>query len=532
MELGPIMVVMAVAVVGALLGAACAMVPGFHSNALALVLLSLSAPISSVLYPLSCYAGASIPPALLFATLLVAAATAHSFVDFVPSIFLGVPDEDTVLSLLPAHRLLKSGKGLEAIQHAAAGSLCGALIAVLAAMPLQILLHPPSPIAAVLDSAVPYVLVCVLLLLVLTERGHESPSAHLDARKSPRLESSTINICPPIPVNGTDGTLSGNVGRRGPRSFWLSTPRGRWRIAYGLRRKPKGFITVQGVWKVRRPRTRSRLKATLVLGLSGMLGFVVMNASPPLSGSFDGLGQSLLFPLLSGLFAFPALLSATSSRPIPEQKEARDEVPSVRPAIIGTFSGFLAGWMPGITSTIGTVIGSCLSPRPKDLEGGAKAYILMLSAVGTSSVVFSLLALCIEGSGRTGAMLALQQAVGPELQDQLSSFPSTSASLLLLSALIASIIGYRSMLFAGDVLSKRTSGKDLGRINMLVLAGLSALVLLFNGPSGIVVASVATLVGCLPARLGVRRVHLTGCLLLPLLLFYLGLERTAIGLLW
>lgn len=532
MELGPIIVVMTIAVVGALLGAACALAPGFHSNALALVLLSLFAPISAALSPLTCYLGPGISPALLFATLLVAAATAHSFVDFVPSIFLGVPDEDTVLSVLPAHRLLKSGKGLEAIQHAAAGSLCGALIAILVAVPLQILLRPPSPVAAVLDSAVPYVLVCVLFLLVLTERGHENPSAHLDARKNPRLERSTISICHPIPVNGAEGTLSGNVGRRGPRSFWLSTPSGRWRVVSGLRGKPKGFVTVQGVWTVRRPRTRSRLKAVLVLGLSGILGFVVMNASPPLSGSFDGFGQSLLFPLLSGLFAFPALLSAASSTPIPEQDEVRDEVPSVRPAIIGTFSGFLAGWMPGITSTIGTVIGSCFSPRPKDQEGGAKAYILMLSAVGTSSVVFSLLALCIEGSGRTGAMLAIQQAVGPELQAQLSSFPSASASLLLLSALIASIIGYRSMLFAGTVLSKRTSGKDLGRINTLVLASLSALILLFNGPSGLVVASVATLVGCLPVRLGVRRVHLTGCLLLPLLLFYLGLERAAIGLLW
>jgi TctA family transporter len=532
MELGPIIVVMAITVIGALMGSACALVPGFHSNALALVLLSLFAPISAILSPLSLYAGPSVPPALLFATLLVAAATAHSFVDFVPSIFLGVPDEDTVLSVLPAHRLLKSGKGLEAIQHAAAGSLCGALVAILLAVPLQILLHPPSPVAAVLDSSVPYVLACVLFLLVLTERGHESPGAHLDSRKSPRPERGTISICHPIPVNSAESILSGIVRRRGLRSFWLSTPSGRWRVVYGLRRKPRGFVTVQGVWTVRRPRTRGRLKAALVLVLSGTLGFVVMNARPPLSGILDGLGQSLLFPLLSGLFAFPALLTAASSRPIPEQSEAREGVPSVRPAIIGTFSGFLAGWMPGITSTIGTVIGSCFSPRPKDQEAGAKTYILMLSAVGTSSVVFSLLALCIEGSGRTGAMLALQQAVGPELQAQLSSFPSASASLLLLSALIASIVGYRCMLFAGAVLSRRTSGKDLGRVNMLVLAALSALILLFNGTSGLVVASVATLVGCLPARLGVRRVHLTGCLLLPLLLFYLDLERTAIGLLW
>jgi putative membrane protein len=257
-----------------------------------------------------------------------------------------------------------------------------------------------------------------------------------------------------------------------------------------------------------------------------------MNSYPPLTGTFQGWGQSLLFPLLSGLFAFPALLSAASSAPIPSQEAVGDEHPPLLPVLTGTFAGFLSGWMPGVTSTIGTVIGSCFVPRPKDEVQATKEYILMLSAVGTSSVVFSLLALCIEGSGRSGAMLALKSAVGQEGLASLSSFPSAWASLLLVAVLVASAIGYRATLWAGGLFSKRAAGRDMGRLNLIVSLGLLALILAFNGLPGLMVAGVATLVGLLPPSLGVRRVHLTGCLLVPLLLFYLDLESLAIGLLW
>lgn len=528
-----IVIVVLIAILGGLLGASCALVPGFHANALALVLLALVAPLSDALSCLASLLCCHISGAMLFAAFLVAAATAHSFVDFVPSIFLGVPDEDTVLSMLPAHRLLKSGKGRDAILHAAMGSLFGALLAILLSIPLQLLLRPPSILGEALDASVLYLLILVLALLLLTERGHEAPHAYLDIRAGGYLPHHQITISHPIPVNGGDGVISGRVSGRGIISFRLSTPWGDWKVVSGLRRPKDRFVSVRGTWVVKKNSNRSRLAALGILALSGLLGFVVIGSNPPLDGTFDGLGQSLLFPLLSGLFAFPALLSATSSKQIPAQSEVKEgKDPTIGPALVGTFAGFLAGWMPGITSTIGTVIGSSFSARPKDQEQGAKTYILMLSAVGTSSVVFSLLALCIEGSGRTGAMLALKQSLGQDDLSSLSSFPSASASLLIMAALVASAIGYRYTLWAGCVLSQRTAGRDLGRVNRIVLLGLLGLILVFNGLPGLVVASIATLVGLLPIRMGVRRVHLTGCLLLPLILVYLDLESTVVGLLW
>jgi putative membrane protein len=333
-------------------------------------------------------------------------------------------------------------------------------------------------------------------------------------------------------MDGDAAKLSGQVAWHGLRAFWLITPFGEWKVVSRLLPRPKGYVTVEGRWVVRRRTLRSKLEALVVLALAGLLGFVVMNSYPPLADIYPGWGQSLLFPLLSGLFAFPALLSAASAAPIPKQEASEDERPSLVPALIGTFAGFLAGWMPGVTSTIGTVIGTCFTPRPKDQEQGAKEYILMLSAVGTSSVVFSLLALCIEGSGRSGAMLALKSALGQEGLGSLSTFPGAWSSLLLVSVLVASAIGYFATLWAGGLLSRKAAGRDMTKVNLIVLLGLLALILALNGLPGLLVAGAGALVGLLPPSLGVRRVHLTGCLLLPLLLFYLGLETTAIGLLW
>ena len=97
---------------------------------------------------------------------------------------------------------------------------------------------------------------------------------------------------------------------------------------------------------------------------------------------------------------------------------------------------------------------------------------------------------------------------------------------------MSSAIGYGYTIWAGGLLSRRTAGRDLGKVNRIVLLGLASMIFAFNGLPGLALTGVAALVGALPVRLGIRRVHLTGCLLLPLIIFYLGLEGTAIGLLW
>ncbi|WP_292371085.1 tripartite tricarboxylate transporter permease [Methanoregula sp. UBA64] len=108
---------------GVILGTASGLVPGVHANTLAGILLGAQAVLLAVLGPLA------------LAGTLFAALITHTFVECIPSTFLGIPDADTSLAVLPAHALCLEGNGEEAVRIAALGSACAIIISV----PLSVL---------------------------------------------------------------------------------------------------------------------------------------------------------------------------------------------------------------------------------------------------------------------------------------------------------------------------------------------------------------------------------------------------------
>ena len=103
---------------GVILGTISGLIPGLHTNTFAAVISAASVPLAMVF-------GAEGICCLLVSCMIV-----HTFLDAVPSTFIGVPDADTVLSVLPAHRLYLSGKGEEAVRLSALGSLWGFVYAI------------------------------------------------------------------------------------------------------------------------------------------------------------------------------------------------------------------------------------------------------------------------------------------------------------------------------------------------------------------------------------------------------------------
>jgi putative membrane protein len=65
----------------------------------------------------------------------------HTFIDFIPSIFLGAPDEDTGLSTLPGHEFLLKGQGYYAVKLTVIGSAI-AIISLTFLIPFFILVVP------------------------------------------------------------------------------------------------------------------------------------------------------------------------------------------------------------------------------------------------------------------------------------------------------------------------------------------------------------------------------------------------------
>ncbi len=66
----------------------------------------------------------------------------HALLEFIPSMFLGIPEEGTVLSVLPGHHLMLEGRGKEAIRLVALGGF-GAIMVTILLLPLFALILPP-----------------------------------------------------------------------------------------------------------------------------------------------------------------------------------------------------------------------------------------------------------------------------------------------------------------------------------------------------------------------------------------------------
>lgn len=95
-------------------------------------------------------------------------AIAHTFIDFIPSIFLGCPDTDTELAVLPGHEMLKQGKGHEAVMRTAYGGLSGVILLVLLFLPLSFLLSKTYP---TIQKVIPYILILVCIIMIFSEKN-------------------------------------------------------------------------------------------------------------------------------------------------------------------------------------------------------------------------------------------------------------------------------------------------------------------------------------------------------------------------
>jgi len=110
---------------GMFAGIITGLIPGLHVNNIAAAVLLMLPFLSQQfsLYAISCF--------------IVSMAITHTIFDFIPSTLLGIPEDDTCLSTLPAHKMVLQGKAFEAIYLTAVGGLISTLMVVFS-LPLLI----------------------------------------------------------------------------------------------------------------------------------------------------------------------------------------------------------------------------------------------------------------------------------------------------------------------------------------------------------------------------------------------------------
>lgn len=139
---------------GILFGIFTGLIPGIHINLIFGILLG-SVPFLLEVSTLSAVA------------FIVAVAIMHTFVDFIPSIYLGAPNEDTVLSTMPGHRFLTKGLGHEAVQY----TLLGSVIAIVLLAFIVPLFMTVIPLAySFIEGMMAFILIWVSIFLILPEK--------------------------------------------------------------------------------------------------------------------------------------------------------------------------------------------------------------------------------------------------------------------------------------------------------------------------------------------------------------------------
>lgn len=390
-------------ILGICAGIITGLIPGIHINLISLILLSISPILLKFTNP------------IVLCCFIIAMSITHTFLDALPSIFLGAPDADQALNVLPGHKLLLEGKGFEAVKLTVVGSLLCLLFAVIM-VPLMLVVS--EKVYPLLKGYVGYLLILIVVFMVLKDR--------------------------------------------------------------------------------------KKLLNLIVFLMSGVLGLIVLNM-PTL--------EDPLFPLLSGLFGTSMLImSLTQKVRIPEQ--SFDETIHVEKRHIaqavgaGTVAGSLTGFFPGLGPAQGAVLASQITRNIGDY-----GFMILVGGINTVNFVLSLVTLYTIEKARNGAVIVVSKL--------LESYSMITLIAFICAALVAGAAATFLALKISKLFARLISRINYNAVVCGVILLIAGLVFWFSGVLGLLVLLVSTAVGIIPGVTGVARNHQMGCLLLPVILFFM-----------
>lgn len=461
----PFLLLFGFSLLGVALGTVTGLVPGFHPNNVAFILLSVSPVILERLRFLTALVPSETLLVLVAAT-VVAASVAHTFLNFIPAAFVGAPEGETALALLPAHRMLLEGRAYEATVLSATGSFWSVVFSFLLLVPFYFLFSSLNFYETV-QSRMLYILVGISALFILTESFSERWEAHWAV-----LLASAVFL------------LSGLFG----------------------------CVVLRMPVPVSPFPLFSSLRSTLLF--------------PALTGLF-GL-SAVLFSLLytpeipEQETEEPAVerdsrtdrTDRTDRTNRTNRTEERAEL--VKSAVSGSAFGTLVSFLPGITSAHATVF-AMLARRNRQPE----QVITTLSGVNTANAIFCLATLFLISRPRSGATIAISQLLPLPLQHWETAVPPLALLYLLTAVLVASLCSFFITKSAGKQFARAFVKIPYRKMLVGIAVFLFLLVFFFTGVLGLLVLLVGTCIGLVPIYLGVRRSNCMGVILLNVILFYI-----------
>ena len=391
---------------GILVGIFTGLTPGIHINLVSALVVGFSGYLLGI------------TSALSLAVFIISMGVTHTFLDSIPSIFLGAPDADMVMGVLPGHRLLLEGRGYEAVKL----TVIGSLLSLIGTLFLVIIMLPFVPVMYnFIRPYLGYIMIIVVIYMIAKE-----------------------------------GSIS--------KSLW----------------------------------------AVFVFFISGILGIIVLG--------WPNLSEPLL-PMLSGLFGISTLLTSLMQKvKIPKQRITEtikvDFGKKVKAIVAAVLSGSFAGFMPGLGSAQAAIIAMQFAGNIGDY-----AFLILVGGINTVNFVFSLATFYSMQKARNGAVVAIMEIMNNISFEQLMVF----LFVALIAGCIATLLTmYFTRIFSGLIV------KVNYRVLCIIIIGfVSLMVAFFSGFTGLLVLITSTAIGIIPPLIGVKRSNAMGCLLLPVILFFI-----------
>ncbi len=391
-------------ILGCAFGIITGLIPGVHINLVSILILSFSAILLNIVSP------------VIICVFIISMAITHTFLDSIPSIFLGAPEAETALSVLPGHKMLLEGRGYEAVMLTLIGSLFSLILAVSLSPLFKIVIEIVYPY---LQTVIGYVLIAASGFLIIREK-------------------------------------------------------------------------------------KSRMWALIIFLMSGVLGIGVLNL-PNL--------KNPLFPLLSGLFGTSMLfISLSEKATIPPQKITFPKIKkSELSKTMGSSlaAGGLCSFLPGLGPAQAAILGSELYKKITN-EG----FLILVGGLNTINMVLSFLALFLLDKARNGAVVTISKIIGILTLENLIIF----LGVTLIAGGIATLLTIKITKVFSNLFSKVNYQKLILSIIILII---TMVFFLSSNFMGLLILTVSTFTGIIPAKLGIGRNHLMGCLLLPVILYFI-----------
>jgi len=388
---------------GCFAGIITGLTPGIHINLISLLVLSFSATLLEITAP------------LIISIFIISMAITHTFLDTIPAVFLGAPESETALSILPGHRLLLQGKGYHAVILTLIGSLFSIIIGIIFA----------PFIATIINKIYP--------------------------------------------------TLSKNMGY---------------------------ILILSSIFLITKD-SKSKFWALIIFLLAGVLGIATLNM-PNL--------KNPLFPLLSGMFGISTLIISLSQKvKIPKQEISNLKISksTITKAVGASFAaGGLCSFLPGLGPAQAAILGSQLT---KKLE--SEGFLILVGGLNTINMILSFLALYILDKARNGAIVTVSKIM--------ETF--TLENLILFFGVALVVAGIATFL---TIKITRIFSKLMTKVNykitcISIISLITILTIFLSGKIGLLILLVSTSLGMVPPLLGIGRNHLMGCLLLPVILYFI-----------